>query len=123
MPTRTSLETNLALRARVRELERQLAARDRALEQARASALRAKRAAATPAPRKWSVVKFASRVPRCANESEYEAWAQAAREVPPGPAGFCADCTAEHQDAMRRQGRCENPDLLFVGTRVYKPVT
>lgn len=50
-------------------------------------------------------------VPPCTDAQTFDMWRVEARTKPPGPLGFCEDCTKPHQSEMRRQGRCEHPEV------------
>lgn len=53
-------------------------------------------------------------VPRCfASRRQYELWLEAARAVPPGSSGYCADCTPEYQRQMIAARRCAYPTTSF----------
>lgn len=59
--------------------------------------------------------RFESSVPKCATRSEYLWWKVIARAHPPSKnAGFCEDCTIEFKNKKINEGKCENPDIIFV---------
>lgn len=51
--------------------------------------------------------------PWCATYEEWQGWLSFARRGPPGPAGFCEDCTDEYQTEMKRKGKCLWPEIVF----------
>jgi hypothetical protein len=60
-------------------------------------------------------VFFATSVPMCTDRETYEKWVEVARmSRPPFDTLFCTDCTPEYQSRMKEEGRCENPDIVFV---------
>jgi hypothetical protein len=60
-------------------------------------------------------VFFFSSVPMCTTSKNYEKWVEVARmSLPPYDTLFCTDCTPEYQSRMKEEGRCENPDIVFV---------
>jgi hypothetical protein len=60
-------------------------------------------------------VFFAGSVPRCTDRKTYATWVEAARmNAPPYDTLFCTDCTPEYQSRMKEEGRCENPEIVFV---------
>lgn len=68
-------------------------------------------------PRKNSPEYLADRTdyPDCFSSLEqYRAWVIAARQAPPGKSEYCADCTAEYQSAMIKEGRCAYSNAAFV---------
>jgi hypothetical protein len=63
--------------------------------------------------------KFETVVPKCADEYIVVEWLLAADSThlkPPGT-GFCTDCTKEYQARMIKEGRCENPNVVFMVQR------
>ena len=57
---------------------------------------------------------FEYTVPKCSELEQFLYWKEIARTHPPHPRiGFCEDCTPEFQAEMKKQGRCENPEIVF----------
>lgn len=59
--------------------------------------------------------------PRCATAAQYEAWEALSKHTTGLRAGFCSDCTLEYQDRMKREGRCEHPNVKFDQEGGYMP--
>lgn len=51
-------------------------------------------------------------VPMCSTPDQFDNWRALTRTAPPGPLGFCEDCTRQYQNEMRRQGRCTHPEVV-----------
>ena len=51
-------------------------------------------------------------VPMCSTPAQFDGWRHWARIAPPGPLGFCEDCTRQYQNEMRRQDRCKHPEVV-----------
>ena len=43
----------------------------------------------------------------------YTAWRSAAKFIPPGPSGYCADCSPAYQAQEIARGECEFPGTQF----------
>ena len=56
------------------------------------------------------------RMPLCFKPAQWEAWKEIARECPVDLNGLscCADCTPDFQRQMKREGRCEYPNIRFL---------
>lgn len=63
--------------------------------------------------------KFTS--PKCCTYEQYVAWVEMARMCPPPRGlGFCADCTRDYAEKMRKLGRCEHPEVTFADDEVRR---
>lgn len=54
-----------------------------------------------------------TKTPKCSTPEQFREWVRAARMAKPGYAGFCTDCTPAYARLMRKDGRCEHPEVRF----------